>query len=128
MRYIDDRPAPPLDLTPDELKEKIKQHEIERFGRVVTCWPEDEKELYIIAMRPRRFGERTGCIAWRTAGGRDTADYIMQLGRRFPGIDIMAISDPEAYGEYAPYDMRETRQEFERAVRKLSKIGKKRRE
>lgn len=126
MRYKDEQPAPPINLTPEQLKAKIKSLEIEHYGRVVTCWPEDESPLYLIARRPR-FGERTGSIAWRTTGGKELADFLLDVSRAFPGIEIMTISGLETYGEYGPYNIVETKADFERAVRKLSRKGKKRR-
>lgn len=125
MRYKDEQPAPPINLTPEQLKAKIKQLEVEHYGRVVTCWPEDKSPLYLIARRPR-FGERTGSIAWRTTGGEELAEFLLNLSRAFPGIEIMAVSGLETYSEYGPFEIVETKADFERAVKKLNKKGAKR--
>ena len=41
----------------------------------------------------------------------------------YKGIELITISRPTAYGEYAPYQFVDTEQEFEEIVRDLDLIG-----
>ena len=41
----------------------------------------------------------------------------------YKGIELITISRPTAYGEYAPYQFIDTEQEFEKIVRDLDLIG-----
>ena len=47
-----------------------------------------------------------GCIAFETVHGKHLADLNEALGNT--GVEIMTISRPEAYGEYAPYHFVQT--------------------
>ena len=54
---------------------------------------------------------------------------MVELKRRlnkvvgYKGIELITISRPTAYGEYAPYQFVDTEQEFEEIVRDLDLIG-----
>lgn len=112
--YIDDCPAEPTGLTPEELKIEIKRQEKAHFGRIVTCWPEDEDEVYIIADR---------VIAWKIAGGIGVYELVRELEQKYPGIKIQIASVSGSTGEC---DEVETQVEFERAIRKIVNRGIKR--
>ena len=128
MGYIiDDRPHNPLNMSKEALREEIERLEIKNYGRAVSRWPEEEREMYIIAEKPHKFGEPgQGCIAWRTFGGKEAAELVMRLTKEYPKVSIMTVSDPAVYGEYAPYDLAETQIEFERKIRKMVNRGIKR--
>ena len=55
--------------------------------------------------------------------------HLVELKRRlnkvvgYKGIELITISRPTAYGEYAPYQFVDTEQEFEEIVRDLDLIG-----
>ena len=55
-----------------------------------------------------------GCIACETVHGKHLADLKWALNEALgnTGVEIMTISRPEAYGEYAPYDFVQTEEEF----------------
>ena len=48
---------------------------------------------------------KQGCIAYKTRIGREFADLTKELNIIAPrkGIQVVTISRPTAYGEYAPY-------------------------
>jgi hypothetical protein len=48
---------------------------------------------------------KQGCIAYKTRIGRELADLTKELNIIAPrkGIQVVTISRPTAYGEYAPY-------------------------
>jgi len=48
---------------------------------------------------------KQGCIAYKTRIGRELADLTKELNIIAPrkGIQVVIISRPTAYGEYAPY-------------------------
>lgn len=55
-----------------------------------------------------------GCIAFETVHGKHLADLKWALNEALgnTGVEIMTISRPEAYGEYAPYHFVQTEDEF----------------
>lgn len=55
-----------------------------------------------------------GCIAFETVHGKHLADLKWALNEALgnTGVEIMTISRPEAYGEYAPYHFVQTEEEF----------------
>ena len=65
--------------------------------------------------------EQTGCVALKTEHGPGLVSLkhrIMdQIG--YDRIQLVTISRPSAYGEYAPYCFVDSEQEFEQAVLKM---------
>lgn len=55
-----------------------------------------------------------GWITFETVHGKHLADLKRSLNEALgnTGVEIMTISRPEAYGEYAPYDFVQTEEEF----------------
>ena len=70
------------------------------------CW----EMCYLIA----KDSEGHGCYALKTKLGQHLADMKSELDDAvgFKGVQIVAISRPTAYGEYAPYHFVDTEQEF----------------
>lgn len=62
-----------------------------------------------------------GCYAYKTRQGRHLVELKRELNDAvgFQGAQIMTISRPEAYMEYAPYQIIEDEQEFIRLVKAL---------
>ena len=62
-----------------------------------------------------------GCYAYKTRKGRHLVELKRELNDAvgFQGVQIMTISRPEAYMEYAPYQIIEDEQEFIRLVKAL---------
>ena len=62
--------------------------------------------------------DKHGCYAFKTKHGRDLVELKRKLnasvGRQ--GIQLVTISRPTAYGEYAPYIFLSTEGEFTRRV------------
>ncbi len=62
-----------------------------------------------------------GCLALQTSHGQHLVDFkkklISEIGT--DRIQLVTISRPSAYGEYAPYQFIDTEKEFEQAVKKL---------
>lgn len=62
-----------------------------------------------------------GCLALKTMHGK----HLVELKRRlnevvgYKGVQLVTISRPTAYGEYAPYHFVDTEQEFESLVKSL---------
>ena len=71
---------------------------------------ENEIVCYVIAKD--RYAH--GCIAFKTVHGKHLADLKEALNKALnnTGVEIMTISRPEAYGEYAPYHFVQTEEEF----------------
>lgn len=60
----------------------------------------------------------TGCYALRTEHG----EALVALKKKIPrkrGLQIVTISRPSAYGEYAPYVFAHSEEEFLKLVRTL---------
>ena len=59
-----------------------------------------------------------GCLSLQTTHGKHLADFkrklIQQLGTE--RIQLITISRPSAYGEYEPYEIVDTEEEFSKAV------------
>lgn len=62
-----------------------------------------------------------GCYAWKTTHGVHLAELKKDLNRSAvaKGIQLVTISRPNAYGEYAPYQIIGTEEEFVQTVRKM---------
>lgn len=62
-----------------------------------------------------------GCYALKTQHG----SHLVKMKRRMnqqvasKGIQLVTISRPTAYGEYAPYTFIENEEEFEKLVKKM---------
>ncbi len=72
---------------------------------------------YLVA---KKFNE-AGCFALQMTHGQHLADFKEKLMRAvgYDTIQLVTISRPSAYGEYAPYRFIETEQEFEDAVKNM---------
>lgn len=59
-------------------------------------------------------GYAHGCIAFETVHGKHLADLKWALNEALgnTGVEIMTISRPEAYGEYAPYHFVQTEEKL----------------
>ena len=55
-----------------------------------------------------------GCLAVKSEPSKALASLVSYLGLRTleRGVQILTLSDMETYGEYKPYTMVETEQEF----------------
>lgn len=62
-----------------------------------------------------------GCVALKTEHGKHLAEFKSALNTavRGKGIQLVTISRPTAYGEYAPYRFVHSEEEFSEAVMKL---------
>lgn len=64
---------------------------------------------------------KVGSIAMRHVGGKRLVQFehrlIAQVG--YERIQLVTISRPNAYGEYAPYKFVDTEEEFEEAVKMM---------
>ena len=62
--------------------------------------------------------EKHGCYALKTTHGKQLVELKRRLNQSVgtKGIQLVTISRPTAYGEYAPYSFAENEQEFERLV------------
>ena len=62
-----------------------------------------------------------GCYALKTVHGIHLVDLKRQLNQfAVPhGIQLVTISRPNAYGEYAPYHILDSEEDFVQTVRKL---------
>lgn len=73
---------------------------------------------YVIA----KHKDRVGCIALRTNFGQQLVDLkrsiIAEIG--YEDVELITISRPSAYGEYAPYHFLETEEDFRRDAMNLS--------
>ena len=60
-----------------------------------------------------------GCIALKTTHGKHLADFKCALDEAVSGsgIQLVTISRPTAYGEYAPYTFAKDEEEFGKLVR-----------
>ena len=70
---------------------------------------------YVIA----KDSNKQGCIAFKTRLGKELAALTKELNAIAPrkGIQIVTISRPTAYGEYAPYSFVQSKDELKMAVR-----------
>ncbi len=62
-----------------------------------------------------------GCFALKTRHGKHLAEFSDQLDDKVAGrgIQIVTISRPTAYGEYAPYHFAKDEDEFREFVEKM---------
>lgn len=62
-----------------------------------------------------------GCFALKTTHGKHLAEFKRKLNEivGYKGVQLVTISRPTAYGEYAPYHFVDTEQEFEKLVVRL---------
>ena len=72
---------------------------------------------YLVAKDP----EKRGCYALKISHGKELADLKRflnsEVGKK--GIQLVTISRPTAYGEYAPYSFAKDSDEFVRLVRAM---------
>ena len=70
---------------------------------------------YLIA----RKRESHGCLALEIKHGENLVELKRRLNKAvgYKGIELITISRPTAYVEYAPYQFIDTEQEFEQLVR-----------
>ena len=62
-----------------------------------------------------------GCIALKSEIGKELADFVKTLNEltKDREIQIVTISRPQAYGEYAPYSFVNTKEELIKAVTQM---------
>ena len=64
---------------------------------------------------------KVGSIAMRHNGGKELVQFehrlITEIG--YERIQLVTLSRPNAYGEYAPYHFVDTEEEFEKAVKSM---------
>jgi hypothetical protein len=65
---------------------------------------------YLVA---KKFSDE-GCLAVQTESGKALANLVSYLGLKTldKGIQILTVSDVEAYGEYKPYNFVSSEKEF----------------
>ena len=65
--------------------------------------------------------DRVGCIALKTNHGKQLVKFRHSIEDKvgYDKIQLITISRPSAYGEYAPYHIVDTEQEFTDSVLKL---------
>jgi len=66
---------------------------------------------------------KQGCYALKSRIGKDLAKYTRELNKAISkdGIQIIVISRPTAYGEYAPYVFVESEEKFKKLVLEMQK-------
>ena len=64
---------------------------------------------------------KQGCVAFKTRFGKELSELTKELNRIAArrGIQIVIISRPTAYGEYAPYNFVQSEEELKEAVRTM---------
>lgn len=62
-----------------------------------------------------------GCFALKTTHGKHLVELKRELNKEvgYKGVQLVTISRPTAYGEYAPYHFVDTEQEFQTLVKGL---------
>ena len=72
---------------------------------------------YLVA---KRF-DKKGCIAVKTRHGKALADFTDNLQKQVGqnGIQLVTISRPSAYGEYEPYEIISSKEEFQKRISTL---------
>ena len=62
-----------------------------------------------------------GCVALRTTHGKHLAEFKRSIKKKvgYDKIQLVTISRPSAYGEYEPYHIVDSEQEFESAVEQI---------
>ena len=66
-----------------------------------------------------------GCYALKTKHGKQLVEMKKRMNAKVAnkGIQLVTISRPTAYGEYAPYSFVNDEKEFERIVMKMGNVG-----
>ena len=66
-----------------------------------------------------------GCYALKTKHGKQLAEMKRRMNAKVvnKGIQLVTISRPTAYGEYAPYSFVNDEKEFERIVMEMGDVG-----
>ncbi len=66
---------------------------------------------------------KQGCYALKSRIGKELSNYTRELNDAISkdGIQIIVISRPTAYGEYAPYKIVNSKEEFKRLVLEMQK-------
>ena len=64
---------------------------------------------------------KQGCVAYKTKLGKNLSELTLKLNQLASrrGIQIVTISRPTAYGEYAPYSFVNSQEELIDAVRTM---------
>lgn len=65
--------------------------------------------------------DNIGCVAMRTTHGKHLSEFITTLENSvgYDKIQLVTISRPSAYGEYEPYVMVNTKEEFASMVEQM---------
>ena len=65
--------------------------------------------------------ESHGCYALKTEHGKSIVELKRKLNKAvgYKGVQLVTLSRPTAFGEYAPYHFLDTEEEFERLVMAL---------
>lgn len=73
---------------------------------------------YLVAKHKNRHG----CYALKTQHGKHLAEMKKRMNRQVAtkGVQLVTISRPTAYGEYAPYLFIEDESKFEKAVLEMA--------
>jgi hypothetical protein len=66
--------------------------------------------IYLVA----KSRNKHGCYAWRTTSGQHIVKIkrSLHINAKTKNVQIVTISRPSAYGEYAPYTFVHSEQEF----------------
>lgn len=66
--------------------------------------------------------DKQGCIAVKTRHGKELSNMVNELNKEISGkgVQLVIISRPSAYGEYEPYKMLESVEDFKDRVKKLA--------
>ena len=82
-----------------------------------TKQKEGVKMCYLIAKNKNEHG----CYALETRHGKHLAELKRKLNQQVAekGVQLVTISRPAAYGEYAPYQFVEDENEFQRIVQNM---------
>lgn len=62
-----------------------------------------------------------GCLAFKTTHGKHLVELKRDLNKAvgYKGVQLVTISRPTAYGEYAPYRFVQDEQEFKALVKEM---------
>lgn len=62
-----------------------------------------------------------GCVALRTTHGKHLSEFKRSIEKKvgYDKIQLVTISRPSAYGEYEPYHIVDSEQEFESEVKQM---------
>ena len=74
---------------------------------------------YLIA----KDGKSHGCLAFKITHGKHLVELKRKWNRAvgYKGVQLVTISRPTAYGEYAPYQFVDTEQEFEKTLKRCAR-------